>query len=141
MLTLGVLTSYATGAAELGRALGEAGSLPAWFGQGRHALAAVTALGVGGLGVLALGPDTTEVLVRLVTAAIVAVYLSGLAAAVRILPGRRQRVVAAVGLAAVVGLAVTCGWYLAWPALLAAVAAFRHARRRRAVRYGIASAG
>ncbi|ASN53107.1 APC family permease [Sinomonas sp. R1AF57] len=131
VLTLGVLTSYATGAAELGRSLGEAGSLPGWFGRGRHSLAAVTALSALGLGVLALGPDTTEVLVRLVTAAIVAVYAAGLAAAARILPARGERVMAGLGFVAVAGLAASCGWYLAWPAALAAAAAFRHARRRR----------
>ena len=129
VLTLGVLTSYATGAAELARSLGEAGSLPVWFGRGRHGLAAVTALSTIALGVLAVGPDATEVLVRLVTAAIVAVYVAGLAAALRLLPGRGQRAVAGLGLAAVVGLALSAGAYLAWPLVLAGGAVAWHRRR------------
>ncbi|GAB2732867.1 APC family permease [Sinomonas soli] len=131
VLTLGTLTSYATGAAELGRSLGQTGSLPAWFGRGRNALVAVTALSTAGLVVLGAGTDTTEVLVRLVTAAIVSVYVAGLAAALRLLPGRGQRAVAAAGLAAVAAIAATCGWYLAWPTALGAGAALWSARRRR----------
>ncbi|MGY3567817.1 APC family permease [Sinomonas sp. RB5] len=131
VLTLGTLTSYATGAAELGRSLGQAGSLPRWFGRGRNALVAVTALSTAGLVVLGAGTDTTEVLVRLVTAAIVSVYVAGLAAALRLLPGLGQRAVAAAGLAAVAAIAATCGWYLAWPAALGAGAALWSARGRR----------
>ncbi|AMM34193.1 Amino acid permease-associated region [Sinomonas atrocyanea] len=131
VLTVGTLTSYATGAAELGRSLGQTGSLPRWFGRGRNALVAVTALSTAGLGVLGAGTDTTEVLVRLVTAAIVSVYVAGLAAALRLLPGRGQRAVAAAGLAAVAAIAATCGWYLAWPAALGAGAALWSARGRR----------
>lgn len=130
VLTLGTLTSYATGAAELGRSLGAAASLPGWFGRGRNALTAVTALSTAGLGILAGGQDTTEVLVRLVTAAIIAVYVAGLAAALRLLPGRGQRAAAAVGLAAVLAIAASCGWYLAWPAALGLGAALWCARRR-----------
>lgn len=131
VLTLGTLTSYATGAAELGRSLGQTRSLPAWFGRGRNALLAVTALSGAGLVVLGVGTDTTEVLVRLVTAAIISVYAAGLAAALRLLSGRGQRAVAAAGLAAVTSIAATCGWYLAWPAALGAGAALWCARRRR----------
>lgn len=131
VLTLGTLTSYATGAAELGRSLGQTRSLPAWFGRGRNALLAVTALSGAGLVVLGVGADATEVLVRLVTAAIISVYAAGLAAALRLLSGRGQRAVAAAGLAAVTSIAATCGWYLAWPAALGAGAALWCARRRR----------
>jgi amino acid efflux transporter len=136
VLTLGTLTSYATGAAELGRSLGQTGSLPAWFGRGRNALVAVTALSMAGLVVLGTGTDTTGVLVRLVTAAIVSVYVAGLAAALRLLPGRGQRAVAAAGLVAVAAIAATCGWYLAWPAALGAGAALWNVRRRGAARKG-----
>jgi amino acid efflux transporter len=136
VLTLGTLTSYATGAAELGRSLGQTGSLPAWFGRGRNALVAVTALSTAGLVVLGAGTDTTGVLVRLVTAAIVSVYVAGLAAALRLLPGRGQRAVAAAGLVAVAAIAATCGWYLAWPAALGAGAALWNVRRRGAARKG-----
>ncbi|MDP9885060.1 amino acid efflux transporter [Sinomonas atrocyanea] len=136
VLTLGTLTSYATGAAELGRSLGQTGSLPGWFGRGRNALLAVTALSTAGLVVLGGGTDTTEVLVRLVTAAIVSVYVAGLAAALRLLPGRGQRAVAAAGLAAVTAIAATCGWYLAWPAALGAGAALWARGRRAAARAG-----
>jgi amino acid efflux transporter len=136
VLTLGTLTSYATGAAELGRSLGQTGSLPAWFGRGRNALVAVTALSMAGLVVLGTGTDTTGVLVRLVTAAIVSVYVAGLAAALRLLPGRGQRAVAAAGLVAVAAIAATCGWYLAWPAALGVGAALWNVRRRGAARKG-----
>jgi amino acid efflux transporter len=136
VLTLGTLTSYATGAAELGRSLGQTGSLPAWFGRGRNALVAVTALSTAGLVVLGAGTDTTGVLVRLVTAAIVSVYVAGLAAALRLLPGRGQRAVAAAGLVAVAAIAATCGWYLAWPAALGVGAALWNVRRRGAARKG-----
>lgn len=131
VLTLGTLTSYATGAAELGRSLGQTRSLPAWFGRGRNALLAVTALSGAGLVVLGVGADATEVLVRLVTAAIISVYAAGLAAALRLLSDRGQLAVAAAGLAAVTSIAATCGWYLAWPAALGAGAALWCARRRR----------
>ncbi|GAB3276801.1 amino acid permease [Sinomonas notoginsengisoli] len=140
VLTLGTLTSYATGAVELGRSLGVSASLPGWFGRGRNALVAVAVLSGVGLGILAGGPDTSEVLVRLVTAAIIAVYVAGLAAALRLLPGRGPRAVAGVGLAAVMGIAASCGLYLAWPAALGVGAAFWCARRRVVAARGVTSA-
>jgi amino acid efflux transporter len=72
-------------------------------------LAVVVAAGIG-----------TRPLVSLTTGLFVAVYLVGVAAAVKLLPRRSApRAAAVVSLAAVVVLLVMSGLYLVWPVLVA----------------------
>jgi amino acid efflux transporter len=127
LLTLGTMNAYYAGAAKLGAALGRDGGLPAWLGHGsltgqapRRSLAV---LGVGATAVLlvvAVGGVGTRPLVSLTTGLFVAVYVFGVAAAVKLLPRRsKARAAAMVSLAAVVVLLVMSGPYLVWPVLVA----------------------
>ncbi|WP_137120210.1 APC family permease [Segeticoccus rhizosphaerae] len=129
VLTLGVVNAFAAGCAKLGAALGRDGSLPAWLGQGaapgetpRHSLAVLAVLAFAGFAVLVADAVSVTTLVLLTTSALVTVYVVAMAAALRLLPGRGERVVAAVGLALVGLVATTFGWYLLWPAGIALAA-------------------
>jgi amino acid efflux transporter len=127
LLTLGTMNAYYAGAAKLGAALGRDGGLPAWLGRGsgtgqapRRSLAVLGTSATAVLAVVVAAGIGTRPLVSLTTGLFVAVYLVGVAAAVKLLPRRSaSRATAVVSLAAVVVLLVMSGLYLVWPVLVA----------------------
>lgn len=143
VVVLGVLNAYLPAFANLAASLGRDGDLPRWFAVGaepgavpRRGLLLTAALGLGYLAVfLALGLDL-EAFVLIHTSAMVAVYLLGTLAAVRLLP--RFTVgwwLAVVAVVLVAGLVVLAGPNLGVPALLALVAiGVALGRRARAAR-------
>lgn len=130
IVVTGVLNAYLPAFANLAASLGRDGHLPRWFARGaepgavpRRALLLTAALVVLYLGVLlALGLDL-EVFVLIHTSSMVAVYLLGMVAAVRLLDrfsaGWWMAVVSCV---LVAGLVVLAGGNLLVPAILAVVA-------------------
>jgi amino acid efflux transporter len=65
----------------------------------------------------------TKSLVLMTTGSLVAIYVLGTAAALRLLPrGSAAHRCAAVAFVAVVGLLALTGWYLLWPLAIAACA-------------------
>src|SRR5262249_1050139 len=128
------------GAAKLGAALGRDGGLPAWLGHGsltgqvpRRSLAVLGAGATAVLLVAAAASVGTRPLVSLTTGLFVAVYVIGVAGAVKLLPRRsKARAAAVVSLVAVVVLLVMSGAYLVWPVLVASGALLYLRVRRRA---------
>lgn len=127
LLTLGTMNAYYAGAAKLGAALGRDGGLPSWLGRGsgtgqapRRSLAVLGTSATAVLAVVVAAGIGTRPLVSLTTGLFVAVYLVGVAAAVKLLPRRSApRAAAMVSLAAVIVLLVMSGLYLVWPVLVA----------------------
>lgn len=127
LLTLGTMNAYYAGAAKLGAALGRDGGLPSWLGRGsgtgqapRRSLAVLGTSATAVLAVVVAAGIGTRPLVSLTTGLFVAVYLVGVAAAVKLLPRRSApRAAAVVSLAAVIVLLVMSGLYLVWPVLVA----------------------
>ncbi len=116
LLTVGAVNAYLAGASRLGAALARDGALPRRLtGTPRKSLIVV---GLGSLAAVAL-PFGLHTSMLLVTGCFTLVYVLGTAAAMRLLPAGRHRVVAAVGFVAVVGLLVLTGP----PALLSLVVA------------------
>lgn len=139
LLSLGAMNTYVAGASKLGAALGRDGVFPAWLARGSEAGQAprrsLAVLGVGSLGALVVdeaagvGP---EPLVLLTTGLFVAVYLVGVAAAIRLLPRRSAaRAAAIAALAVVVVLLVVSRGYLIWPVLVTGGALVYHRLRGR----------
>lgn len=141
IVVIGVLNAYIPAFANLAASLGRDGHLPRWFGRGagagevpRRALLLTAALCLGYLGVfLALGLDL-EVFVLFHTSSMVAVYLLGVIAAVRLLdrftPGWWMAV---ISVALVAGLVALAGANLLVPGVLALVAVAVGLVRRRKV--------
>lgn len=130
IVVIGVLNVYVPAFANLAASLGRDGDLPRWFAVGagpgqapRRGLVLVAALCLGYLGLfLVLGLDL-EVFVLVHTSSMVAVYLLGAIAAVRLLD--RFTVgwwMAVVTVVLVAGLVVLAGAHLLIPAALAVVA-------------------
>jgi amino acid efflux transporter len=127
LLTIATINTYFAGAAELGASLARDGSLPAFLaardgpqGVPRRALGLVALLALVTTGVLAaLGRDTDTPLL-FATGTFSLVYLLGTAAALRLLRGW-GRVVAAVSVAASIGLVVLTGWVVLLPAAVGAL--------------------
>ena len=116
LLTIGAVNAYLAGASRLGAALARDGALPRRLtGTPRKSLIVV---GAGSLAAVAL-PVDLHTMMLLVTGCFTLVYVLGTAAAMRLLPAGRYRIVAGVGFAAVVGLLVLTGP----PALLSLVVA------------------
>lgn len=117
LLTIGAVNAYLAGAARLGAALAKEGALPyRVFGSVRRSLVLV-ALGAV---TAALLPIEQHTLMLLVTGGITLVYVIGTAAAVRLLPGRGEKLVAGFAFGSVCVLL----WLTGLPALLSlAVAA------------------
>ncbi|WP_127501379.1 amino acid permease [Actinoplanes solisilvae] len=114
LLTVGAVNAYLAGASQLGAALARDGALPARLaGTPRKAL---TAVFLGSIASAFLPIDLHTSLL-LVTGCFTLVYVLGTAAALRLLPRGRARVVAGVGLVSVVGLL----WLTGLPALLSLV--------------------
>jgi amino acid efflux transporter len=111
VLTLGAVNAYYAGASRLGAALAAEGALPARpFRTQRRSLTFILAGSV----VAALLPLDLHTAALLVTGCFTLVYVIGTAAALRLLPGTGQRVVAGVAFVAVIALL----WLNGWPALL-----------------------
>ncbi len=101
VLTLGAVNAYFAGGSRLGASLAAEGALPARvFGGQRRSMTFILAASV----VAALLPLGLHTAALLVTGCFTLVYVLGTAAAVRLLPGARARVVAAVAFVAVVAL-------------------------------------
>ena len=116
LLTIGAVNAYLAGASQLGAALARDGALPARLtGTPRRALVVVFA---GSL-LSAVSPLDLHTALLLVTGCFTLVYVLGTAAALRLLPAGRSRVVAAIAFAAVLVLLVLNGP----PALLSLVVA------------------
>jgi len=130
LLTLGSITAYIAGAANLGSALGAHGALPSWLARGnaagqvpRRSLGVVTALTFLALLVVAATDIGTRPLLLLTNSSLVMVYVLGTAAAVRLLPRRTSGHRAAMlSLVAVVLLLIVSGRYLFWPIGVASAA-------------------
>ena len=111
VLTFGAVNAYMAGASRLGAALAREGALPSRvFGTHRRSLAFTAGAAVGA----SLLPVETHSVLLLVTGALTLVYVLGTAAAVRLLPGRGEKLVAAFSLVCVCGLL----WLTGLPALL-----------------------
>ncbi len=123
LLTLGSANAYIAGAAGLGSALARHGALPSWLARGgragevpRRSLAVVSLLTALSLGAVVVTGAGAEPLVHLTNGSLVAVYVAGSAAAVRLLPrGTHGHRAAVVSLVAVVLLLLASGPYLLWP--------------------------
>ncbi|MEU4691248.1 amino acid permease [Actinoplanes sp. NPDC023714] len=111
VLTLGAVNAYYAGASRLGAALAAEGALPARvFGTQRRAMTFILAGSV----VAALLRLDLNTAALLVTGCFTLVYVIGTAAALRLLPAGRPRVVAGTAFVAVVALL----WLNGKPALL-----------------------
>jgi amino acid efflux transporter len=131
IVVLGVLNAYVPAMANLAASLGRDGHLPRWFARGAEA-GAVPRRGVALVAVVCLGYTAAyfllridlQVLVLVQTSSLVAVYLAGMVAAVRLLPRWTPGWwMACAGVVLTAGLAVLAGWHLVAPAALALVAA------------------
>ncbi|CAL8972429.1 MAG: amino acid permease [Actinobacteria bacterium] len=111
LLTLGTVNAYVTGACRFGAALAREGALPyRAFGTTRRSLVFVVAAAV----VAQLLPIELHTLMLLVTGGLTLVYVFGTAAAVKLLPGRGEKLTAGFSLLCVCVLL----WLTGWPALL-----------------------
>jgi amino acid efflux transporter len=125
-LTMGTMNVYLGGASKLAAALAQEGALPAWLGGDAHRsvprrpLVVIAAVGVPILVALLAGVSNTDDLIRATSACFIAVYVLAVYSATRILDGR-LRALAWVTLALVLALGVFSSWYLAVPALAAAM--------------------
>ncbi|WP_433475635.1 APC family permease [Spirillospora sp. CA-142024] len=132
VLSFVAMNTYIAGGARLGTALARDGSLPAGLARGRRSLALLAcATGVLTAAVLATGLGL-DPLMRTTAACLAAVTLIGTASATRLLTGR-SRTLARVGTLFTAVVLLSCGFYLAVPAVLAlAVLGLRLGRPARA---------
>lgn len=148
VVVLGVLNAYLPAFANLAASLGRDGDLPRWFARGaepgavpRRGLLLTGALGVAYLAIFLVLDLDLEVFVLIHTSAMVAVYLLGTIAALKLLPrgsGGWWMAVAAVVLVA--GLVVLAGPHLGVAAVLGAAAvAVGLVRRARSTRIPVES--
>ncbi|MBM2615307.1 amino acid permease [Actinoplanes sp. LDG1-06] len=101
LLTVGAVNAYLAGASQLGAALTRDGALPVWMGRSpRRALLTIFVLSL----VSAVLPLSLHTALLLVTGCFTLVYVIGTAAALRLLPAGRWRVVAGTAFVAVVAL-------------------------------------
>jgi amino acid efflux transporter len=133
VLTLGATNAYINGAAAMARQLVHAASGRRGSGPVFRLLAAITATGLLLVIVYGLRIVSTAVLVAVPTALFLAVYLSAMAAAARVLRGP-VRLAALPAALAVIAMLGFCGWALAIPAAVALAVGWRaraDARRHR----------
>ena len=134
-LTMGTMNVYLGGFSKLAASLANEGALPRWLGGDayrsvpRRPLAVITAVGVAILVALLAGFSNTDDLVRATSACFIAVYVLAVYSATRILDGR-LRALAWVTLAMVLVLAVFSTWFLAVPAVAAAISVALHRYHR-----------
>jgi amino acid efflux transporter len=140
IVTLGVLNVFVASMAKLGAALGRDGALPSWLAKGsaageapRRSLLVVTVGTAVSFLVAILTGFQLEQALRAENACLAGIYLVAMVAGLRLLPSRRRQwwfaLVAAV---LVLGVFVLAGWYLVFPAVLAAgaLAYLKFSRRR-----------
>jgi amino acid efflux transporter len=120
LLTVGT-NAYIAGATRLARALAADGSMPRAMARPGAPLIVIAAASVAILAALAAGLVDVDPIVRAISTAFVAVYVSATAAGVRLLGGR-LRASAALSLALVVVVLAFSGPYIAAPAGIALVA-------------------
>jgi amino acid efflux transporter len=126
LLTFGAMNAYFAGASKLGAALGRDGAFPGWLTRGslagevpRHSLAVLSGLCMTALLVVLAAGVGPRPLVLLTTGLFVAVYVVGVAAAVRLLPrGSKAWVAAVAAFAFSLVLLVLSGPYLVWPVVV-----------------------
>lgn len=145
IVVVGVLNAYLPAFANLGASLGRDGHLPRWFAKGaeagevpRRALGLFGALMVLYVGAFFLFRIDLGTFILIHTSSMVAIYVLGTLAAVRLLP--RFSAGWWMALASVIlcaGLVLLAGWHLVLPAGFAliaiAVTAVRRLRARRAL--------
>jgi amino acid efflux transporter len=125
-LTMGTMNVYMAGFSKLAASLANEGALPAWLGGDsyrsvpRRPLVVIAAVAVPILVALLAGISNTDDLIRATSACFIAVYVLAVYSATRILDGR-LRAVAWVTLGLVLALAVFSAWFLAVPAVAAAI--------------------
>jgi amino acid efflux transporter len=141
VLTLGTTNAYINGAAAMAAALSRphpasgdaAGAVPGPDAGSRHPsarlLAAIAASGLLLITLYGLGLVSPASLVGVPTTLFLAVYLGCMMAAARVLRGRARWAAPPAGICVLVMLGY-CGWALAIPAAVAAVAFRRGGRRR-----------
>jgi amino acid efflux transporter len=130
IVALGVLNAYVAAFSKLGASLGRDGDLPRWLGKGaksggvpRRAVALVAVLTATYFSALVISGGTLAPFILTHTSSMVAVYVLGVTAALRLLP--RFGVgwwLAAVSVLLVAGLVVLAGANLVIPAVLAVAA-------------------
>jgi amino acid efflux transporter len=134
-LTMGTMNVYLGGFSKLTASLAEEGALPRWLGGDayrsvpRRPLVVIAAVGAAILVALLAGVSSTDDLVRATSACFIAVYVLAIYSATRILEGR-LRALAWVTFALVLVLAVFSTWYLAVPAVAAAISVLLHRYHR-----------
>jgi amino acid efflux transporter len=134
-LTMGTMNVYLGGFSKLAASLANEGALPRWLGGDayrsvpRRPLAVIAAVCVAILVALLAGFSNTDDLVRATSACFIAVYVLAVYSATRILDGR-LRALAWLTLAMVLVLAVFSTWFLAVPAVAAAISVALHRYHR-----------
>jgi amino acid efflux transporter len=134
-LTMGTMNVYLGGFSKLAASLANERALPRWLGGDayrsvpRRPLVVIAAVGVAILVALLAGVSNTDDLVRATSACFIAVYVLAVYSATRILDGR-LRALAWVTLAMVLVLAVFSTWFLAVPAVAAAISIALHRYHR-----------
>lgn len=118
-LTMGTVNAYTASGLRLVRALADEGALRA--GTARAALPAHAAFASVAIGLLAAHQVSVSLLTRGVSACLIAVYVAGTAAGVRLLKGP-PRAAAVIGLAASLAMLVAAGTAVAFPLVLALLA-------------------
>lgn len=139
VICLGTTNAFVASVARLGYALGRDGWAPRRLAQqGRNGVPGTAVLTVGGIGAAgligaALFDWGTDGIVFLPSVLVLATYLLGSAAAIRIFGGAKRlvAVVSVVMLAATVPFA---GWHVLVPLVIAAVVLLIHRRRRSATK-------
>jgi amino acid efflux transporter len=134
-LTMGTMNVYLGGFSKLAASLANEGALPRWLGGDayrsvpRRPLVVIAAVGIAILVALLAGVSNTDDLVRATSACFIAVYVLAVYSATRILDGR-LRSLAWVTLGMVLVLAVFSTWFLAVPAVAAAISVALHRYHR-----------
>jgi amino acid efflux transporter len=125
-LTMGTMNVYMGGGAKLAAALADAGAVPRWLKDVNdrtvplRPLAAFAGVGIVLLAALAAGWINVTDLIRSTSSLFVGVYVLAISSAVRILRGR-ARVAAVAAVIMVTFIAFFSGWYIAVPAVVAAL--------------------
>ncbi|OAP22912.1 Inner membrane protein YjeH [Amycolatopsis sp. M39] len=128
VVTLGVLNVFVASMSKLGAALGRDGALPSWLAKGsdagevpRRSLLVVTAGIAVSFVVTVLTGFRLEPALRAENACLAGIYLVAMLSGLRLLPARRRQWwVAFAAVVLVLGVFVLAGWYVVFPAALAA---------------------
>lgn len=148
IITLGTMNADLASAAKLGSALGKRGALPRWLGGGseaghvpRTSLVVISSGSAVVLAATAIMGWGTERLVLITSALLVAVYVAGTSAGLRLLPaGSRSWWAALLTLGFALVLLTLSGWYLCVPLAIAVLASGYLRTRHRELRSHMATA-